>query len=175
MPTDGLNEMEEAAAARRSRGARPPRNRRAKESSEEKAERLKAELEAKEAARRNREEADRRQREESEAAEEVERQAAEAARARAEAEEQERRRAGAEEGRKKAARPTSMPFYPDPDNEEFLWAVAEAATSRRVKVPATAVLRLALRRLEQDMTPSEIVRVLSGPVRTEGKMGRPRL
>lgn len=76
--------------------------------------------------------------------------------------------------RGKRVRPASTPFYPDPDNEEFLWSVAEAATARREKIPATAVLRLALRRLEQQMTPSEVVRELSGPVQTTGKMGRPR-
>ncbi|MER7049914.1 hypothetical protein [Streptomyces jumonjinensis] len=75
---------------------------------------------------------------------------------------------------KKRDRPPSIPFYPDPENEEFLWTVAEAATARREKIPATAVLRLAMRRLSQQMTPSEIVRELSGPVQTGGKMGRPR-
>lgn len=74
----------------------------------------------------------------------------------------------------KAGRPKSIPFYPNPEDEEFLWVVAEAAIARREKVPATAVLRLALRRLSDQMTPSEVVRALSGPVQTEGKMGRPR-
>lgn len=68
----------------------------------------------------------------------------------------------------------SIPFYPDPDNEDFLWRVAEAATARREKIPAVAVLRFAMRRLEQQMTPSEIVQALGGPVQTKGKMGRPR-
>ncbi|MEV0012719.1 hypothetical protein [Streptomyces sp. NPDC047973] len=75
---------------------------------------------------------------------------------------------------KKQTRPKSIPFYPNPEDEDFLWAVAEAATARREKVPATAVLRLALRRLSDQMTPSEVVRALSGPVQTEGKSGRPR-
>lgn len=71
-------------------------------------------------------------------------------------------------------RPKSMPFYPNPEDEDFLWQVQEAAIARREKIPATAVLRFALRRLSDQMTPSEIVRALSGPVQTRGKMGRPR-
>ncbi|MEU0670895.1 hypothetical protein ABZ508_34230 [Streptomyces lavendulocolor] len=71
-------------------------------------------------------------------------------------------------------RPKSMPFYPNPEDEDFLWQVQEAATARREKIPATAILRFALRRLSDQMTPSEIVRALSGPVQTRGKTGRPR-
>lgn len=71
-------------------------------------------------------------------------------------------------------RPKAIPFYPNPEHDEFLWQVQEAATVRREKIPATAVLRLALRRLSEQMTPSEIVRALGGPVQTQGKMGRPR-
>ncbi|WP_037859670.1 hypothetical protein [Streptomyces sp. NRRL F-5065] len=71
-------------------------------------------------------------------------------------------------------RPKSTPFYPNPEDEDFLWQVHEAATARREKIPTTAVLRFALRRLSDQMTPSEIVRALSGPVQTRGKMGRPR-
>lgn len=74
----------------------------------------------------------------------------------------------------KRQRPKSTPFYPNPEDEEFLWQVQEAATARREKIPATAVLRFALRRLSDQMSPSEIVRALSGPVQTQGKMGRPR-
>ncbi|MFD8146131.1 hypothetical protein [Streptomyces sp. NPDC059708] len=113
----------------------------------------------------------------------------EAAREKAAREEAEREKAAREEAERESkgsanpqgavtakvrTRPTSMPFYPDSENEEFLWQVREAATARREQIPATAVLRLALRRLEQQMTPSEIVRELGGPVQTTGRMGRPR-
>jgi len=75
----------------------------------------------------------------------------------------------------KRARPTSMPFYPNPEHEAFLWSVTEAAAARQLRIPATAVLRLALSRLQEQMTPSEIVRELGSSVHPEGKMGRPRL
>ncbi|WP_329151238.1 hypothetical protein OG275_38075 (plasmid) [Streptomyces niveus] len=169
MPADGLNELEEQAAARRKRGAKPPRNPR--ESPEEKAtrlERLDQERQKREEARRLRDEA---------AAEEKRRLDEEAAGGGEKADQggEDAAAASGGGGRGKArSRPASTPFYPDPDNEEFLWTVAEAATARREKIPATAVLRLALRRLADQMTPSEVVRALSGPVQTEGKIGRPR-
>jgi hypothetical protein len=77
--------------------------------------------------------------------------------------------------KRKRARPTSMPFYPNPEHEAFLWSVTEAGAARQLRIPATAVLRLALSRLEEQMTPSEIVRELGNSVQPEGKMGRPRL
>ncbi|MGX1976844.1 hypothetical protein [Streptomyces kronopolitis] len=75
---------------------------------------------------------------------------------------------------KKRKRPASTPFYPDPDNEAFLWAIQSEAVKHREKIPATAVIRLALRRLRDQKTPAEIVQELGGPVQTNGKMGRPR-
>ncbi|GGX36671.1 hypothetical protein [Streptomyces chryseus] len=75
---------------------------------------------------------------------------------------------------KKRPRPASQTWYPEEDNEEFLWQVAQEATARREKVPATAVIRLALRRLEDQMTPAKIVQELGGSVQTQGKRGRPR-
>lgn len=74
----------------------------------------------------------------------------------------------------KRSRPKSMPFYPNPEDEQLLWSVAEVAAARHERIPATSVLRFALRRLSDQMTAGEIVRALSGPVQTEGKMGRPR-
>ncbi|MER6845802.1 hypothetical protein [Streptomyces platensis] len=75
---------------------------------------------------------------------------------------------------KRRTRPASTPFYPDPDNEAFLWAIQSEAVKHREKIPATAVIRLALRRLQDQKTPAEIVQELGGPVQTKGKMGRPR-
>ena len=77
--------------------------------------------------------------------------------------------------RTKAKRPKSMPFYPNPEHEAFLWRITEAASARQKRIPATAVLRLALARLEEQMTPSEIVQLLGNAEQTDGKMGRPRL
>ncbi|MFD0409960.1 hypothetical protein [Kitasatospora sp. NPDC127116] len=74
----------------------------------------------------------------------------------------------------KSTRPKSIPFYPDADNTDFLWQIAKAAVDRQEKIPATAILRLALRRLQDQMTPERIVRELGGPVVTEGRPGRPR-
>lgn len=68
-----------------------------------------------------------------------------------------------------------MPFYPNAEHEEFLWRITEAASARQKRIPSTAVLRLALTRLEQQMTPSEIVQALGNAEQPEGKMGRPRL
>ncbi|MGW1674616.1 hypothetical protein [Streptomyces sp. NPDC002324] len=75
---------------------------------------------------------------------------------------------------KKQQRPKSMPFYPNPEHETFLWRVTEAGAARQERIPATAVLRLALTRLEQQMTPGEIVQLLGEAVQPAGKMGRPR-
>lgn len=75
---------------------------------------------------------------------------------------------------KKSSRPKSIPFYPNPEHESFLWRVTEAGAARQERIPATAVLRLALTRLEQQMTPGEIVQMLGEPVQPTGKMGRPR-
>ncbi|WP_158713510.1 hypothetical protein [Streptomyces sp. NRRL F-525] len=71
-------------------------------------------------------------------------------------------------------RPKAIPFYPDPPDEDFLWQVTEAGASRQERIPHTAVLRLALRRLAEEMTPSDVVRELGGPVQSTGKRGRPR-
>lgn len=78
-------------------------------------------------------------------------------------------------GGKRAKRPKSMPFYPNPEHEAFLWRVIEAGSARQMRIPATAVLRLALTRLEEQMTPSEIVKAVGDSVQPDGKMGRPRL
>ncbi|MGW2724880.1 hypothetical protein [Streptomyces sp. NPDC001492] len=77
--------------------------------------------------------------------------------------------------RKRETRPKSMPFYPNPEHDAFLWRVTEAASARQKRIPATAVLRLALSRLEQQMTPSEIVQALGSADQPDGRMGRPRL
>lgn len=78
-------------------------------------------------------------------------------------------------GRRRAKRPKSIPFYPNPEHDAFLWRVIEAGSARQMRIPATAVLRLALTRLEEQMTPSEIVRAVGDSVQPDGKMGRPRL
>ncbi|MGW2793629.1 hypothetical protein ACWC9H_27370 [Streptomyces sp. NPDC001251] len=156
---DPLDELEREAAARSRRSAGTSRN---AVSPEERAARQRAAREAREAQAAKRD-AERRAR----AQRPVEDQEQGAGPAQAEADEP-------RTPRPKKARPTSIPFYPESDNEEFLWRVQEAATARREKIPATAVLRLALRRLEQQMTPGDIVRELGGPVQTTGKMGRPR-
>ncbi|MFF4709598.1 hypothetical protein [Streptomyces sp. NPDC001297] len=75
----------------------------------------------------------------------------------------------------KKKRPTSIPFYPNPEHEAFLWRVTAVASERQKRIPATAVLRLALARLEQQMTPSEIVQMLGEVEQPGGRMGRPRL
>lgn len=168
MAADGNDKLDEAAK-RRSRGAKPPRNPRPKETPEDRAARLQREQEQREEARRKREEAEQREEEERRRAEEDEER--KAAEARRQAEDEERKAAGASVGKK---RPTSIPFYPNPEDEELLWLIQEAATAARVKVPATAVLRYALRRLRDQKSPAEVVQALSGPVQTKGKMGRPR-
>lgn len=76
---------------------------------------------------------------------------------------------------RRRTRPKSIPFYPNPDHAAFLWRVTEAASARQKRIPSTAVLRLALTRLEEQMTPGEIVKILGESVQPEGKMGRPRL
>lgn len=80
------------------------------------------------------------------------------------------------EGRRgnKRPRPKAIPFYPDPGDEDFLWQVTEAGAARQERIPHTAVLRLALRRLAEEMKPSDVVRELGGPVQSTGKRGRPR-
>ncbi|MFD6917940.1 hypothetical protein [Streptomyces virginiae] len=157
-----LDQLEEDASARKRRGRHPggSRHPRGKQAADDAKAKAAAELKARQ------EEADRRARERE--AEETE-----AANSGPTAE-------GAGEPQDPPAperlskRPKSMPFYPNPEDEDFLWQVQEAAIARREKIPATAVLRFALRRLSDQMTPSEIVRALSGPVQTQGKMGRPR-
>ncbi|WP_328484835.1 hypothetical protein OHS71_41145 (plasmid) [Streptomyces sp. NBC_00377] len=91
-----------------------------------------------------------------------------AAQAAAEEEEPEGRRGN------KRPRPKAIPFYPDPGDEDFLWQVTEAGAARQERIPHTAVLRLALRRLAEEMKPSDVVRELGGPVPSTGKRGRPR-
>ncbi|MDX2841024.1 hypothetical protein PV377_18945 [Streptomyces ipomoeae] len=82
---------------------------------------------------------------------------------------------GPEERRgNKRPRPKAIPFYPDPGDEDFLWQVTEAGAARQERIPHTAVLRLALRRLAEEMKPSDVVRELGGPVQSTGKRGRPR-
>lgn len=171
--TNGLDDIDKDAEERRRRtgkrnpgGPRRPRKTREEREAEEKAaqDQREAERQARKAA-----------------AEEAARKAAEEEAARRAAEEE----AATEESAKEEAapkakpgakrtRPPSIPFYYDEDNMDFLWRIADAATAMRSKVPNAAVLRLALRRLEQEMTPREIVQELSGPVQTEGKLGRPR-
>lgn len=162
---DGVSELE-ARTERRRRNPKPPRNPpKGKEKPEEKTAQAQSMQEQRDEERRRRE------------VEEAERARAEArklAERRQEVQEQEEERLPASGGGAGKKRPTSIPFYPDPDNENFLWEIAQAAAARREKIPATAVLRLALRRLEQSMTPSEIVRELGGAVQSGGKMGRPR-
>ena len=183
MADDGLDQLDEKAS-RRVRSAGPSRRSRNKDAE---AERQRREQEEREAARKRREEEAERTRveEERRAAEEAE------AKRRADAERQHEAEGtpsaqeaevesappapssgGSEEGRR---RPKSTPFYPDPDNEDFLWQIAEVAASRQVRIPSTAVLRLALRRLQDQMSPERIVQQLEAPVPTEGKRGRPRL
>ncbi|MFI9041633.1 hypothetical protein [Streptomyces sp. NPDC053726] len=76
--------------------------------------------------------------------------------------------------RAKQIRPKAIPFYPDPSDETFLWQVTQAGAARQERIPHTAVLRLALRRLANEMQPDDIVRELGGPVQSTGKRGRPR-
>lgn len=75
----------------------------------------------------------------------------------------------------KRKRPKSIPFYPNPEHDAFLWRVIETASARHMRIPATAVLRLALSRLEEQMTPGDIVRLLGEAEQPKNKMGRPRL
>ncbi|MFC8670823.1 hypothetical protein [Streptomyces sp. NPDC057199] len=169
MTPDGLDDLENQAERRR-RGAAPPRNPKpTRETGQQKAERLERERQQREESRRQEEE----RREEEDRQAEAEKAAREA-----EAAAREPKASGDGKGsgsRPKVARPKSMPFYPNPEHETFLWSIREAAASRQQAVPATAVLRLALTRLEEQMTPSEIVKALGSAVQPEGKMGRPRL
>ncbi|MGW3201930.1 hypothetical protein ACWDBD_46940 [Streptomyces sp. NPDC001118] len=171
MAADGLDELEQQAAQRRRRNPNPPRNPRPKETAEAKAERLRKEQQAREEARRRREEDERRRREEEEReCRGADRPSGETdAEPPADAEPPEESPTGGQR-----LRPKSIPFYYDESNEEFLWQIAQEAAARREKVPAAAVLRLAMRRLQDQMTPARIVQELGGPSPTTGKRGRPR-
>ena|SRR5579884_647766 len=176
MAGNGLEELEAEAARRRRREPGAPRNPRTRTTAEERRqeaeERRREELEQRERERREREQ---REEERLRAEEEAARQAAEA-----ESEPPEREAEASSEAEQdrssqpQRGRTPSIPFYYDPENEAFLWEIQQEAVSRRVKVPASAVLRLAMRRLQDQMPPARIVQELSGPPETTGKRGRPR-
>ncbi|WTD07596.1 hypothetical protein OH717_34075 (plasmid) [Streptomyces albidoflavus] len=170
MSDDPLEQLEAEAAARKRAGRQPggSRNpRRRKSSSGDAQAKAAAELAARQA------EAERRKRE-AEETEAAAREAEEPAKPDPSPAPEGPARSQGSPDPASGKRPKAIPFYPNPEHDEFLWQVQEAATARREKIPATAVLRLALRRLSEQMTPSEIVRALGGPVQTQGKMGRPR-
>src|SRR5512144_2625844 len=64
-------------------------------------------------------------------------------------------------------------FYVTPAIDKFLRAVRAEALTQDVDVTASAVARMALQRLADEMTPLELVRHLGGPKRRRGR-GRPR-
>jgi hypothetical protein len=170
---DGLDELEEQASSRR-RGRNPGGSRNKRNRAEEERQRREQELAVREQERKRREE-ERQRREEEERLrrEEEERQERETEvryQSDPEPELSDRSTAGAATRR----RPPSIPFYYDPDNEEFLWEITEVAAARRTKVPASAVLRLAMRRLQDQMPVERIVQELGGPSPVTGKRGRPR-
>lgn len=167
---DGLDDLEKQAEERRARGRKPGGSRHPRPTKEEREARAADARQVRDAERKRREE-ERRQEAEAAAKRQAE---ADAEAARTRAEQDEATPDVPADTHKKRPRPDSQTWYPDPDNVEFLWAITEAATTQREKVPATAVIRFALRRLQDQMAPGRIVQELSGPVQTEGKLGRPR-
>jgi len=178
MPGDGLDEIEQQAEGRRrgrqapaSRNGRGSRTAPSKEERDAAAERARQEeLVQRERERQARAEKELREREEAEESARRERDSGDAE----EPSRPELPESDPVPEKPKQARPKSIPFYLDPDNDDFLWEIAKAAVVRQEKIPATAVLRLALRRLQDQMSPERIVQELSVPVPTEGKKGRPR-
>ncbi len=179
MPGDGLDEIEQqaesrrrgrqAGASRNGRGSRVPvPTKEEREAAEERA--RQEELVKRESERQARAEKELREREVAEESARRERDAADAE----EPNPPELPESDSVPDKPKQARPKSIPFYLDQDNEDFLWEIAKEAVERQEKIPATAVLRLALRRLQDQMSPARIVQELSVPVPTEGKKGRPR-
>jgi hypothetical protein len=162
---DGLEELEERANARR-RGRQPGGSRNARNREEEERKRREKELEERERERKRRAEEERRR-------EDQERQAQEAE-AEPEPEPESEPPNWNAGGAAPRRRPPSIPFYYDSDNESFLWEITQEAASRRTKVPVSAVLRLAMRRLQDQMSVERIVQELGGPSPVTGKRGRPR-
>jgi hypothetical protein len=171
---DGLEELEERANARR-RGRQPGGSRNARNREEEERKRREKELEERERERKRRAEEERRREDQERQAQEAE---AEDLPPEPEPEpetepepESPNWNAGGAAPRR---RPPSIPFYYDSDNESFLWEITQEAASRRTKVPVSAVLRLAMRRLQDQMPVERIVQELGGPSPVTGKRGRPR-
>lgn len=83
------------------------------------------------------------------------------------------RRAGAVEPGQEAEALRLAQFYVTSDIDRYLRAVRAEALTQDVDVTASAVARMALQRLADEMTPLELVRHLGGPRRRRGR-GRPR-
>ena len=64
-------------------------------------------------------------------------------------------------------------FYITSDIDKYLRAVRAEALTQDVDVTASAVARMALQRLADEMTPQELVSELGGPKKRKGR-GRPR-
>lgn len=75
----------------------------------------------------------------------------------------------------RARRTPSIEAYLDEELVDWLWQVESAAVAQRMRSVNSPVIRLALRRLQQQMSPEEIVRSLqeNAPPST-GRPGRPR-
>jgi hypothetical protein len=75
----------------------------------------------------------------------------------------------------RAKRAPSVEAYLDEDLMDWLWQVEAAAVGQRMRSVNSPVVRLALRRLQQQMSPEEVVQALreNAPAPT-GRPGRPR-
>ena len=155
---DGLNELEEQAEARR-RGRNPGKSRNTRNRAEEDRKRREQELEVREQERKRREEErQRRDDEERLRREEEERQEQEAEVGYQSDPDPEPESPGRSAvGPATRRRPPSIPFYYDPDNEEFLWEITQVAAARRTKVPTSAVLRLATAKSNLEDRPGTLV------------------
>ena len=68
-----------------------------------------------------------------------------------------------------------MEAYLDQELLDWLWQVEAAAVAQRMRSTNSPVIRLALHRLREEMSPEEVVRALqeNAPAPT-GRPGRPR-
>lgn len=75
----------------------------------------------------------------------------------------------------RAKRTPSVEAYLDEELLDWLWQVEAAAVAQRMRSVNSPVVRLALRRLRQEMAPEEVVRTLQeNPPAPTGRPGRPR-